>query len=86
MNNVSSVKNALRRFLHNNGDRKKPKVGIILYSYRMTARALHSAQYTVYHRQHYTLQPFEQFRALYIHKLDDKHPTRPVFKPSTSAF
>ena len=38
----------------------------------MTSRALYITQY---HRQLYTLQAFEQFGALYMHKLDDEHPT-----------
>ena len=46
-------------------------------------KVLYSAQY---HRQHYTLQAFEQFGAFYMHNLDDKHPTRPEFEPSTSEF
>ena len=50
------------------------------YSYLMTSRNLFSAQY---HRQHYTLQLFEQFGALYMHNLDDKHPTQPGFEPSS---
>ena len=29
-----------------------------------------------YHRQHCTLHAFEQFGELYMHNLDDKHPTR----------
>ena len=37
------------------------------YSYRMTSRVLYSAQY---HRQHCTLNAFEQFRTLYMHNLD----------------
>ena len=56
-------------------ERRKPEVGTILYSYRMTStRALYSAQY---YRQHCELQAFGQFEALYIHNLDDTHPTRP---------
>ena len=46
-----------------------------------TSRVHYSAQYD---RQHYTLQAFVQFGALYIHNLDDKYPTRPRFEPSTS--
>ena len=45
--------------------------------------ALYSTQY---HRQHCTFQAFEQFGALYIHNLDDEHPTWRGFEPSTSAF
>ena len=44
-------------------DRRKPEVGTILYSYRMTSRVLYYAQY---HRQHCTLHSFEQLGALYI--------------------
>ena len=53
------------------------------YSYRMTSRVLYSAQY---HKQHCTLQAFEQLGAPYIHNLDDKYRTRPGFEPSTSEF
>ena len=65
------------------GDRKKPEVGTMPYFYLMTSRVLYSAQY---HRQHCTLQAFEQFSALYtcMYNIDDKYPTRPGFKPSTS--
>ena len=64
-------------------DRRKPEVGTILYSYRMTPRVLYSAQY---HRQHCALQAFEQFGALYMHSLDNTHPTRPGFETRTSEF
>ena len=37
-----------------------------------------------YHRQHCTLQAFEQFGALYMHNQDDKYPTRLGFEPPTS--
>ena len=40
----------------------------------MTSSVLYSAQY---HRQHYTLQAFEQIGALYMQNHDDKYPTRP---------
>ena len=53
------------------------------YSYRLTLTVLYSTQY---HRQHSTLQAFEQFGALYMHNLDDRYPTRPIFEPSTSEF
>ena len=59
-------------------DRKKPEVGSMPHSYRMTPRVLYSAQY----RQHCTLQAFEQFGALYVHNLDDKHQTRSGFERS----
>ena len=52
---------ALRRFLHFHG--------IIATEVRMTSRVLYSAQYN---RQHFTLQAFEQFGALYMHNHDDK--------------
>ena len=48
---------------------------------RMTSRVLYSAQY---HRQHCTLQAFEQFGALYMHIHDDKYPARPGFESGTS--
>ena len=75
MNNISSVNIVLCRLLHvhNHG-----KVGIILYSYRMTSRVLNSVQY---HIHQCTLEAFEQFRALYMHNLDDEHPTRPGTRP-----
>ena len=55
-------------------DRRKPEVGTMPYSYRITSRILCIAHL---HRQHYTLQAFEQFGALYMHNPDDKHPTWP---------
>ena len=61
-------------------DRRKQEVVTILYSYRMTSRVLHSAHY---HRHHCTHQAFEEFGALYMQNLDDKHPTRPGFEPSS---
>ena len=64
-------------------DRRKPEVGTILYSYRMTSKILYSSQY---HRQHCALQAFEQFGALYTHSLDGTHHTRPGFEASTSEF
>ena len=42
----------------------------MFYSSRMTSKALYSAHY---HRQYCTLQAFEQFGALYLQNLDDKH-------------
>ena len=62
---------------------RQKEVGTMPISYRMTSRVLYSAQY---HRQHCTLQAFEQFEALYIHNIDDKCLTRPGFKPSTFEF
>ena len=64
-------------------DRRKPEVGTKTYSYRMIPRVFYSIQY---HRQHYTLQAFAHFAALYIHNLDDKHPSRPGFEPSNYEF
>ena len=52
-----------------------------LLLFRMNSRVLHSAQYQ---RQHYTLQAFEQFGALYKHNHDDKYPARPGFETGTS--
>ena len=52
-----------------------------LLLFRMTSRVLYSAQY---HRQHRTLQAFEQFGTLYVHNHDDKYPARPGFEPGTS--
>ena len=57
-------------------DRRKPKVGTILYSYLIASRVLYSAQY---HVQHCILQAI----ALYMQNLDDTHPTRPGFETST---
>ena len=48
-----------------------------LLLFRMTSRVLYSAQY---HRQHFTLQAFEQFGALYMHNHDDKYPARPGYE------
>ena len=56
------------------------RVNTMPCSYLMTSRVLYSAQY---HRQHCTLQAFEQFQALYMHNLDDKYSIRPGFEPST---
>ena len=64
-------------------DRRKPEVGTIPYPFRMTSSYIYSTQY---HRQHCTLQAFEQFGALYMHNPDDKYPTRLEFEPSTSEF
>ena len=54
-------------------NRREHEVGTVPYSYRMTSRILYSAQY---HRQHCTLQAFEQFGALYMNNPNDKHPTQ----------
>ena len=53
------------------------------YSYQMTSRVLCNAQY---HKQHYTLHAFEQFGALHINNIDNKHPIWSGFESSTSAF
>ena len=52
-------------------DRRKPEVRAMSYSYRMTSRVLHTAQY---HWQHCTFQAFEQFGVLRMHNPDNKHP------------
>ena len=52
---------------------------LLLFS--ITSIVLYSAQY---HSQHYTLQSFEQFGALYMHNHDEKYPSRPGFEPGTS--
>ena len=39
--------------------------------------------YAHYPSQHCTLQVCEQLRALYMHNLDHKHPTRLRFEPNT---
>ena len=49
--------------------------------FQMTSRVLYSAQY---HRQHCTLQAFEQFGALYMQNHNDKYPARQGFEPGTS--
>ena len=46
--------------------------------FRMTSRVLYRAQY---HRQHCTLQAFEQIGVIYMHSHDDKNPARPGFEP-----
>ena len=51
-----------------------------LLLFRMTSRVFYSAQY---HRQHCTLHDFEQFGALYMHKHNDKYPSRSGFEPGT---
>ena len=53
-----------------------------LLLFRMTSRALYYI--AQYHRQHCTLQAFEQFGALYMHNHDEKYPARPGFEPGTS--
>ena len=74
---------ALHRFLHNYGNivtEGSPKSGpcptLISNDFKG-----YSAQY---HRQHCTLQAFEQFGALYAHNHDDKYLARPAFEPGTS--
>ena len=48
-----------------------------------TSGVLYSAQYN---EQHYPYHDYEQFGALYMHNSNEKHPTRPGLKPSTSQF
>ena len=48
-------------------NKKKAEVGTTPYSYQMISKILYNVQYR---RQHCTLQTFEQFGALYMHKLD----------------
>ena len=63
-------------------DTGNPEIGTMSYSYRMTSRVIHSAQY---YRQD-TLRGFEQFGAMYVHNSDVNNPTRPGFEPSSSQF
>ena len=75
---------ALRRFLYNHGNiatEGNPKPGLCPTLISNDFKGSDSAQY---HRQHCTLQAFEQFGALYIHNHDDKYPARPGFEPGTS--
>ena len=75
---------ALRRFLYNHGNiatKGSPEPGLCPTLIWVTSRVLHSAQY---HRQHCTLQAFEEFGVLYMHNHDDKYPARPGFEPGTS--
>ena len=51
------------------------------FLFRVTSRVIYSAQY---HRQHFTLQTFEQSGALYMYNHDDKYPARPGLEPGTS--
>ena len=57
---------------------RSPKPGLLFH---LTSRVLNSAQY---HRQHCTLQAFEQFEALYIHNHDEKYAARPGCEPGSS--
>ena len=71
---------ALRRFLHNHGNistegRPKPGLYPTLISNNFKGSFQCSAQY---HRQHYTLQAFKRFGALYMHMQNDKYPA-PIF-------
>ena len=68
--NVGSHHNriSLRRFLRNHVDRRKSEVGNIIYP-----TLIDKLQCL-----------FQQFGALYMHNLDDKHPTRPTFEPNTA--
>ena len=87
MNIVSRENIALHRFLHNHGNiatEQGPRSELnSYYSYRMTPRVRYSAQY---HRQHCALQAFEQSGSLYMHNLEDTHPTQSGFETSTSEF
>ena len=72
---------ALRRFLHNYGNiatEGSPKPGLYP-TLNSSEWVLYSAQY---HRQHCTLQAFEQFGAL--HNQDNKYLARPGFKTGLS--
>ena len=62
-------------------DRRKPEAGAMSYRYfeRFFIRVLYST-----HRQHCTIHAFEQLGALYMHKHDDKYPSRRGFEPGTS--
>ena len=74
----------LRRFLHNHDNSAtegSPKLKICP---SMTSRVLCTHNDIIVEiTAHCTVQIFEQFGALYMHKLDDKYPTRPRFKSST---
>ena len=62
-------------------DRRKPKIGTMPYSYRMTSRVLYSAQC---YRQHCTLHTFEQVKhCTYTTPLIN---IRPGFEPSITEF
>ena len=74
---------ASRRFLHNHGNiatERSPKPGLCP---TLISNDFKGAQY---HRQHCTLQAFEQFGALYMHSHDDKYPAQPGFEPGTPRF
>ena len=64
-------------------DRREHEVGTMLHPYRITSRVIYSV---LYYRQHCTLQAFEHFGVLYMHNLNDNHPSRPRFEPSTIEF
>ena len=76
---------ALRRFLHhvhNHARQKKARSrDYALLLFWMTSRVLYSAQY---HRQHCTLQAFQQFGALCMYNLDDKYLAQLGLEPNTS--
>ena len=65
-------------FLHKHGNiatERNPKSGL--------CPTLYSAQC---HRQHYTIQAYEQFETLDMYNLDDKQSTTPAYEPSTIEF
>ena len=75
---------ALRCFLHNHDNIAKDGRD---YALPLSNNCLHSFFYSAQcHRHHCTLHTFQQFGALYMHNLDDKHPTRPGLEPSSSEF
>ena len=74
---------ALRRFLHNHGNiatEGSSKPGLHVYPTLIS----NDFKGSLYHRQHCTLQAFEQFGALYMHNHADKYPTRLGLEPGTS--
>ena len=75
---------ASRRFLHNHGNivtEGCPKPVLCPTLILNDLGVIYSAQY---HRQHCTLQAFEQFGAKYMHNHDDKYPAREGFESGTS--
>ena len=71
---------ASRRFLHNIATEENPKSGLCptLLEWLQWFFIVHSTIDSTTH--------LEQFGALYMHILDEKHPTRPGFEPSTPGF
>ena len=66
-------------------DRRKTEFKTMLYSYRITWMFFVIVHGTI-GKQHFTLQVFEQFVALYMRNPDDKHLTQSGFETSTSEF